>query len=755
MKNLYFLILSFFLCVSCNNNDISNKEIPQKPTLVSNTQQMIDSLDAIYQRTNFWMHPYASVEAVALIEKRLNQMQQENKMDWQLYIKLGLEYLNAGDTDKAIEIFERVKNQFPQFAELNDNSKQMYDGLAIAWLRKGEQENCIHNHSDESCVFPIQGKGIHTIRTGSEKAIELYKEILKVYPDDLQSRWLLNIAYMTLGEYPQGVPAPYLIPPEQIKADYDLPEFKNIAMNIGLDINNLSGGVVADDFNKDGFIDIMASSWGMRDQIRFFINNGDGTFTDQTESSGLKGITGGLNLRQADYNNDGHLDVLVLRGAWSGITALGIQPNSLLHNNGDGTFSDVTISAGLYSVHPTQTATWLDFDLDGDLDLFIGNETATPNEKHPCEFFLNNGNGNFTNIAATIGLNIVAYIKGVNSGDINNDNLPDLYISKLDGSNMLFVNRGGQNPKSWKFENIAQKARVELPTASFPVWFFDYNNDGLEDIFVASFDNYAFKNQAAEVIADYLNMPFKGEHPRLYKNLGNETFEDVTIQMRLNKAVHTMGCNYGDLDNDGFIDFYLGTGAPDFRAIVPNRVFRNDAGREFQDVTTSGRFGLIQKGHGVGFADFDNDGDQDIYSVIGGSVTGDVFQNAFYENPGNKYKWITIELIGNGEINTSAIGARIWLELEMEDGTKRNIYQTVTPGASFGGNSLQLEIGLEKAKTISSLSVNWPDKKNQYINYGSVKANQKFQLTSNSTEIKVIPIVKFEFDKSSKTHHHH
>ena len=750
---IMLLLIIFFSCgKNTKKEEIKEKELSY---LASGTQQMIDSLSIIYSKTNFWKHPYASVESADLIEKKINELRQSNQMDWQLYIKFGLVCLNAGETEKALGIIQEAKDKFPQFATLTPNSKQLYDALAIAWLRKGEQDNCILNHSAESCVFPIKGKGVHSNREGSEKAIDLYKKILKVFPNDLESRWLINIAYMTLGEYPEGVPAEYLLQPKQIKSDYDLPEFPNIAMSIGLDINDLSGGIITDDFNGDGFIDILASSWGMKDQIRFFINDGKGSFIDKSETAGLKGVTGGLNLRQADYNNDGHLDFLIIRGAWHPLTEMGTQPNSLFKNNGDGTFDDVTIAAGLYSVHPTQTATWLDFDLDGDLDLFIGNETSNEKESHPCEFFLNNGDGTFTDIAKEIGLDLETYAKGVNSGDINNDNLPDLYISSMSGTNFLFVNRGGENARAWKFENISKKAGVELPLQSFATWFFDFDNDGLEDIYVASFDDYAFKRQASEVLSGYLGEPFQGEHPRLFKNLGDEKFQDITKQVKLDKAVHSMGCNYGDLDNDGFLDFYLGTGAPDYRAIVPNRVFRNNEGKDFQDVTTSGRFGILQKGHGVSFADFDNDGDQDIYSVIGGAYSGDVFQNVFYENPGNKEnKWITIQLTGDNTINKSAKGARINIEVEMEDGRTRHIYSTVTSGASFGSNSLQQEIGLGKAKSIINLSVKWPDKKNEYTSYSKVEMGQKILISKNSMEIEKIPFTPIQFVKQEMKHDH-
>ena len=107
--------------------------------------------------------------------------------------------------------------------------------------------------------------------------------------------------------------------------------------------------------------------------------------------------------------------------------------------------------------------------------------------------------------------------------------------------------------------------------------------------------------------------------------------------MRLAEPIFAMGSNFGDLDNDGFLDFYIGTGAPSFTALVPNKMYRNNNAKTFQDVTTSGRFGHIQKGHAVSFGDFDNDGDQDIFHVLGGAYEGDVFTDAFFENPiGNK-----------------------------------------------------------------------------------------------------------------------
>jgi hypothetical protein len=184
--------------------------------------------------------------------------------------------------------------------------------------------------------------------------------------------------------------------------------------------------------------------------------------------------------------------------------------------------------------------------------------------------------------------------------------------------------------------------------------------------------------------------------PYLYRNNGNGTFTEIGMQMGLDEPIATMGCNFGDLDNDGFLDFYLATGEPNLFSIVPNRMYRNNAGTQFQDITHQSGFGYIQKGHAVGFGDLDMDGDQDIYAVMGGAFEGDVFQNILYENPvGQENNWITIQLVGT-QSNRSAIGARI-VAIVNESGKRRRIFHTVGTGASFGGNSLLAEIGVGKA----------------------------------------------------------
>lgn len=572
--------------------------------------------------------------------------------------QLATHLLEAGQSEQALKEFDGFKDWANKLGlRFNSHDQSKFDiDRALCYLRLGEQENCLANHNADSCLLPLQGGGIHQLQRGARGAIEVLTEHLNRFPKDLQGRWLLNLAYMTVGEYPAKVPARWLISPKVFDSDYDIKRFPDVAPELGLDIEGLAGGCLVEDFDGDGYLDVMFSDWGLNGQLRLFRNNGDGTFTERTAAAGLTGIVGGLNMMQIDYNNDGFPDVFILRGAWNGLG--GHQPRSLLRNNGDGTFEDVTIQAGLLGMRPSQTAAWFDFNGDGLLDVFVGNE-STPGDPNPCELYRNNGDGTFTECAQESGVAIVAFIKGVTAGDYNNDGRPDLYLSNLGGANFLLRNDGpgdsGAGVKGrWKFTDVALQAGVTEPKFSFPCWFWDYNNDGLPDLFVCGY----YIHDVGDVAADYLGLPNAGEHPRLYRNNGDGTFSDVTAASGLDKVLVAMGSNFGDLDNDGWLDFYLGTGNPGLSTQIPNRMFRNAEGRYFQDVTTSGGFGHLQKGHGVAFADFDNDGDQDVFIKIGGAVTGDLGYCAVFLNPGHGNHWITLKLQGVRS-NRAAIGARV------------------------------------------------------------------------------------------------
>jgi hypothetical protein len=586
---------------------------------------------------------------------------------------------------------------------------------AMAYMRLAEDENCHAAPSRDACLLPIRGGGVHQRREGGEGAVRALLEVLSQDPGSLRARWLLNIASMTLGKYPDGVPERFLIPPSTFASDYPLARFDNVAAEAGVDFSALAGGAVLEDFDGDGRLDLMWSAMGFSDQMRFLRNRGDGTFEDRTAEAGLSGETGGLNMVPADYDNDGNVDVLVLRGGWLG--SEGRFPVSLLRNDGHGRFRDVTKAAGLLGhLAPTQTAVFFDFDGDGRLDLFIGNESAwIPDfvserraaDSFPSELYHSNGDGTFTKMARGAGLDVVAFVKGVVSADYDNDGRPDLYVSIWGEPNRLFHNDGpGAGPGSWRFTEVAAKAGVTRPVYSFGSFFFDYDDDGWPDLFVAGYGKKAGIPTVEDVAAAYLGLPTEAERDRLYRNRGDGTFEDVSKAVGLDKVTGGMALNYGDLDGDGWLDFYLGTGTPDLGMLVPNRMFRNDAGKRFQEVTTAGNFGHLQKGHAIAFGDYDNDGHQDVFEQMGGAYLGDTARSALYRNPGNDNAWIGLELEGV-RANRRGVGARIALAVDTGAG-ERVIHRTVGSGGSFGGNPMRQEIGLGKAKRVLRLDVVWP-----------------------------------------------
>lgn len=766
---VFFLV--FPLLTACNSTpDQRHRNIVNEMTINPDTldlkrqppgtQKMVKLLRKIQQRENPYVNIYLNQERASLYKKLADEAKSEQEK-WQYEFLYAKESLNAGNTWEAIQTFQEiVKNQGSALASLKINIRELYDLLGTAYLRLGEQENCLRFHNHQSCIMPIAVTAQHQWPVGSEKAMEIYAVLLKNNPGDLHSRWLYNIAAMTLGKYPDQVPQEWLIPlPIAERQDAFVP-FQNIAGDLGIDANGLSGGVCLEDFNGDGFLDIVTSSLGSNDQIIYYENQGDGTFVNKTADAGLLGITGGLNLIHGDYDNDGFPDILVLRGAWRG--SEGEFPNSLLKNKGDGTFEDVTEAAGLLSFAPTQTASWVDVDNDGWLDLYIGNESndsfmslsSVPGKKrYPCELYLNNRNGTFRNASQETGLDLEAFVKGVSWGDVNNDGYPDVYVSVLGGKNRLFLNK--TNPSSGKiaFQEITDQAGVGEPFNSFPTWFWDYDQDGWLDIFVSGYGSE--ETVAYAVAAGYLGVPSGAALPKLYRNNGELTFTDVSQEAGLRTPLFSMGSNFGDLNNDGFPDFYVGTGVPELSALIPSRMFLNKRGKRFEDVTFAGGFGHLQKGHGIAFGDIDNDGDQDIYAVMGGAFEGDVYRNVLYQNPGNGNNWIQLKLEGS-RANRSAIGARIKVEVETKTGELRQVFAAVTTGGSFGASPLQQEIGLgSDAKQVRSVEVLWPDKTNSKSIFQNLPVNSAWAIQQDNPAPIPLPKKVIHFGEGKKITHHH
>ena len=273
-----------------------------------------------------------------------------------------------------------------------------------------------------------------------------------------------------------------------------------------------------------------------------------------------------------------------------------------------------------------------DYDNDGLVDLFVSGEylspfeTATdpPDPRNRCRLYHNEGNGKFRDVARESGVDVAQCSKGSAWGDYDDDGKLDLFVSIMNRPSRLYHNEG-----NGKFRDLAAELGVIGSDRSFACWFWDFDNDGRLDLFV---NDYTLS--LAETAAQTLGMPIpNASRARLYRNLGKDGFRDVANEVGLDKAAAPMGCNFGDIDNNGYLDFYLGTGGMSFEYLVPNLMFKNMGGKRFEDITMSSRTGHLQKGHGISFADYDADGDLDLFVEAGGAVPGDDAYNLLFRNP--------------------------------------------------------------------------------------------------------------------------
>jgi hypothetical protein len=619
-----------------------------------------------------------------------------------------------------------------------------------AWLRlrlealvkEAENQNCFLNHTATSCILPFDEGGIHERPGPARRAGDVAIEILDRDPEDAVARWILNVMRMASRDYPKGVAEEYRLPEKVLRISPDVSVWKNRALALGLSKFDLAGGAIMDDFDGDGLLDLMSSTADPCDGFKAYRNDGQGGFEDVTEAWGLSNQLGGLNVIHADYDGDGALDLLILRGAWH--HEFGSVRNSLLHNELAGAarrFVDVTASSGLgRHDYPTQTAAFADYDLDGDLDLYIGNEAFGP-RRFPSQLFRNDGKGRFIDVTESAGVSNMRMAKGVAWGDYDNDGDPDLYVSNI-GPNRLYRNDGGG-----RFTDVAHDVGVVDPfRRSFATWFFDYDNDGRLDLFVANYDS-----EVHEVVASYFGERRRTGHPLLYRNDGT-VFRKISKAVGLTRPLMPMGANYGDIDNDGWLDLYLGTGEPSYLALVPNVMLRNEQGVHFFDVTFSLGVGHLQKGHGVAFGDLDNDGDQDLFHQIGGFYPGDGFSNALFENPGSENAWITLRLVARGA-NSYGVGARIEVRVVGEKGL-RSIHRLAGSGSSFGGSSMQQEIGLGDAKRIEEIRIRWPGNDDVQV-FRDVEVNRFYRVVEGRSDLTAEQRPKLKLGDSKESSHEH
>jgi tetratricopeptide (TPR) repeat protein len=503
-------------------------------------------------------------------------------------------------------------------------------------------------------------------------------------PSNERARAAMWLASRSLNGYPAHVPDAFRM---ELKAGYEPARvtFENIAAKIGLDKVCAGRGTAVFDYNNDGLLDIVVTA--AHAGCTLYRNNGDGTFTDVTVGSGLDQCINGFVIIAGDYDNDGFQDLFVTRlGFYYGDCGL-------YHNNGDGTFTNVTAHAGVQSWGPSYTASWVDYDCDGHLDLFIGyNLGGMFDRRTQNRLFHNNGDGTFTDVTEQSGIASAFTTIGSCWGDYNNDGYPDLFVSSGIGRPQLF-----RNNRDGTFTDVGIEAGITDFLVGTTCFFADYNNDGWLDIVQNSWSDHE----------DAIHTMKTGRGPEdgsplvVYHNNGDGTFTPKTREIGLDGCWGTMSGSFGDVNNDGYIDLLLGNGSPRMERLEPFILLENDRGR-FHNTTFSAGLPFSGKSHGTNCADLFGDGRMSIIIAAGGGYPGDLLQTAVHcpkELPGN---YLNVRLKGT-KSNRDGNGARITL---WSNGNRQ--IREMTNGSSFGCLPLEQHFGLGAATEITAIEIRWP-----------------------------------------------
>ena len=699
------LSIAIILCLACSTNYTNDLNHIEKERINQLYEKSLSQLS----------YPYHNQLKA---EKLAGQIQGvPDQLTLSIRYDIAHEYLKAGNNKRVIEIVESYLVDKP----INRTHYKYYRLLAMAYLRLGEAENCINHGGHEACILPITHSALHKQSTGAHKAFHLYLRLLDIQPGDTESIWLLNIAAMVTDQY-EDLPIKWKLNFGDCTNDF--PHFINGAHQYGVADITHAGGTSMEDFNKDGQLDLLTTSYHL-DESMIYYEHTDKGFRDVAKQQGVHGLGGGLNFLQGDINNDGFQDILVLRGGW--LQQYGQFPVSLLINDTYGGFDDQTAEWGLDISHPVQTGVIRDFDLDGDLDVFVGYE-STAAIKRAAALFLNETDTLVESDLANQA--IIGWVKGSVSADVDHNGYPDLYISIKGDRNRLLLNQGPDQNSTLIWEEVSESYGVSEPIESFTTMFIDIDNDGWQDLIVSSYDN-----NVPSIVSQTEYRNLSGDTTRMnqlyvYKNQNGTEFKEVSREYGLTDDLYVMGANYGDVDNNGFLDLYFGTGDFDMWSVMSNRLYMNLDGMKYNDVTWCSRLGTIQKGHGVSMGDLDNDGDLDIYHNIGGAVEGDIFQNALWMNQGNNAAWVTLKLRGL-DANYFGHGASVTV---YTDQFPKGIHRVCGTGGSFGNNSIQMEIGLGESASIDSVVVSWPWHKPSIDTYVDMAPNGVYELVEHSSK---------------------
>jgi hypothetical protein len=450
------------------------------------------------------------------------------------------------------------------------------------------------------------------------------------------------------------------------------PTFTKITTGpIVTDVGYSAGGTWGD-FNNDGFLDLFVFN-GMDGNAYvpfLYRNNGDGTFTKVTSGPPVNVAAESTSACWGDYDNDGNLDLYA--------TTTGL--NLLYHNNGNGTFTRITIGSVVTDFANSGGGAWVDYDNDGFLDLFV--PTIASSTSVHSFLYRNNGDGTFSTITnSTLVTDLGSFFGGA-WGDYDNDGNLDLFVVGNSDFGFRQPNRLYHNNGDGTFTRVTTGSiATDVANSEVCTWG-DYDNDGFLDLFVGN---------------------STGQKNFLYHNNGDSTFTRITNDIVANDAGKAFGCAWGDYDNDGWLDLYVGNeGNTGNVPTVVNFLYHNNGDGTFTKVTTGSPVNEYSDSWGVTWADYDNDGFLDLFAS-----RGDGRGNYLYRNNGNSNNWLTVKLIGTVS-NRSAIGAKVRAKATI-GGVSRWQLRQITGGSDFSGhNELQANFGLEDATNVELLRIEWP-----------------------------------------------
>jgi tetratricopeptide (TPR) repeat protein len=604
--------------------------------------------------------------------------------------------------DRSIDLLEQViDNALPY----SNEETAAYFLMGNTMSRRGNFREAIRYYEQELRRNVTLDQRMSTLREMGASYYRLgeYTDAAAKFYEALQWRrnsvdqWLFTLALDQVKGPRPPLPDFALFPLETFKVDAataPLLAFEDIAPKLGIHHLNGNGTAAWGDIDGDGRQDLIVSGSGVF--VRVYRNEGD-KFTDVTEAVGLAKVPSGYSLNLIDYDNDGWPDLYISLNGWSG------PMRNLLFHNDHGKFTDVSKKSGADDPGSGFVSLWGDLDNDGLLDLVIANGVLQ--EGSTTQIYRNNGDGTFSNVTKAAGLNEPPGYGaiGIALGDYDKDGKLDILINGRDSApNRLYHNDGKMH-----FTEVAAKAGVQQPPHNgFVCFMFDYNNDGWPDILTTSLAPWEVAVEGLK--KGYAPPNARSVHPdssHLFRNNGNGTFTDVTFQSKLYYPMGTMGAGVADLDNDGYLDVYIGTGDPQISRLEPNRLFRNNGDGTFADLTNFVGFARPgNKGHGVAFVDIDDDGALDIFAQLGGHYPGDHTYNAFYHNlKAAQNHWLEVELRGV-KSNRQAVGAQITAKAG-----GLLVYREVKGSEGFGSTStFRQHFGLGRNAKVDSLEIRWP-----------------------------------------------